>query len=292
VTRAPLPIDPTRPDDLLRAELDDFLASYDFEARRGHDPIAFPHRFADPLDRELVAFFAACLAYGRADLIARALEGVLARVGPRPAEAAARDDAGAARRRFGGFVYRVTRGDDLARLWLGLAHLQRAYGSIGQAFAAHDDPTEPELRGTLGRVRAAICAPTADWPARRSFQHLLPDPARGSACKRLNMLLRWMVRGPDGVDFGDWADLGAHRLTIPVDTHVHRIARYLGLTDRAAADWRTAAQITAALRRLDAGDPLRYDFALCHLGISGRCPARRVPAICAECPIQRICRLG
>ncbi|MCB9536784.1 MAG: TIGR02757 family protein [Myxococcales bacterium] len=283
---------PAQPDDVLRAELDGFLATYDFAGRRGHDPVAFPHRFADPLDRELVAFFAACLAYGRADLIARGLEDVLARMGPGPAAAAARDDAGAARRRFEGFVYRVTRGDDLARLWLGLAHLQRAHGSIGRAFAALDDPAAIDLRGTLERVRAAICAPTADWPARRAFRHLLPDPAKGSACKRLNMLLRWMVRGPDGIDFGDWAALGAHRLTIPVDTHVHRIARYLGLTDRAAADWRTAAQITAALRRLDADDPLRYDFALCHLGISGRCPARRVPAICAECPIQRICCLA
>ncbi len=283
---------PDRPDDVLRAELDDFLANYDFAGRRGHDPIAFPHRFVDPLDRELVAFFAACLAYGRADLIARGLEDVLRRIGPRPAEAAARDDAASARRRFDGFVYRVTRGDDLARLWLGLAHLQRTHGSIGRAFAAFDDPAAPDLRDTLRRVRGAICAPTAHWPARRAFRHLLPDPAAGSACKRLNMLLRWMVRGPDAVDFGDWTALGAHRLTIPVDTHVHRIARYLGLTDRAQADWRTAAQITAALRRLDAADPLRYDFALCHLGISGRCPARRVPAICAECPIQRICCLA
>ena len=100
-----------------------------------------------------------------------------------------------------------------------------------------------------------------------------------------------MVRGPDAIDFGAWRGLGPHRLLIPVDTHIHRIARYLGLTERRQADARTAVEITTALRRLDPVDPVRFDFALAHMGISGRCPAHPVAEICATCPIERVCRL-
>ena len=105
------------------------------------------------------------------------------------------------------------------------------------------------------------------------------------------MLLRWMVRGPDTVDFGDWAALGTERLTIPLDTHVHRIGRYLGLTKRRSPDWKTAQEITGVLRTFDAKDPLRYDFALAHLGISGRCPTYRVPDICSSCRLNAVCQL-
>jgi uncharacterized protein (TIGR02757 family) len=105
------------------------------------------------------------------------------------------------------------------------------------------------------------------------------------------MWLRWMVRGPDAIDLGFWSEVGPARLTVPLDTHVHRLGRYLGLTGRRQADWRTAAEITAALRALDPADPLRYDFALAHMGISGQCPTRRVEAVCAACPIRGVCRL-
>jgi uncharacterized protein (TIGR02757 family) len=124
-----------------------------------------------------------------------------------------------------------------------------------------------------------------------SFQHFLPDPNKGSACKRYMMLLRWMVRGPDAIDFGDWRFLGAERLTIPVDTHVHRIGRYLGLVDRKGANWKTATEITGALRVFDEADPLRYDFAIAHLGISGACPTYRVREVCDGCELNPVCQL-
>lgn len=288
-TRVPLVVGPQQPD--LGPELDRLLAELDLGARRAADPIAFPHRWPAGADREVVATFAGLLAYGRADLIARAMADVSARIGDAPAERAASDTAAQARQRFDGFVYRFTRGDDLARLWLGLGALIRAHGTIGAAVKALDTPTSLDLRPLLIDFRQAIIDATPAFLDRRGFRHLLADPAGGSACKRYNMWLRWMVRGPDAIDFGDWSALGTHRLVMPVDTHVHRIARYVGLTDRAQADWRTAVQITEGLRRFDARDPLRYDFALAHLGISGRCPRRRVPAVCVECPIRRICCL-
>ena len=274
----------------MQAHLDAFLANFDYVAHRARDPVAFVWRYSDPLDQELMAVFAAGLAYGRVASIARALEEVVARVGPNPSQAAAADDEAAALARFDGFVYRLNQGVDLTRVWLGIAALQREHGSLGQAMIA-GDPGRPDLRDALANWRMALLAPTAHFPHRRGFGHLLADPKKGSPIKRLCLMLRWMVRGPDGLDLGLWRGLGAHRLTMPLDTHVHRIGRYLGLTDRRQADWKTATEITVALRRFDATDPLRYDFALAHLGISGACPTRRVPAICATCPIERICQL-
>lgn len=276
--------------DALRRRLDPLVATFDYAKQRAADPVAFVHRFANPQDREVIAFFAALLAYGRVDLIRRALTEVVARVGPTPAATAAAEDLTAARQRFDGFVYRLTRGEDLARLWTGIGHLRRRHGSLLGAFLAGDEG-EPDLRPALIRFHRALHTPVAAEAPRQAFKHLLPDPAGPSPIKRIHLLLRWLVRGPDGVDLGLWRLVGPARLTVPLDTHVHRIGRHLGLTARPRADHHTAAEITAALRQLDPADPLRYDFVLAHLGISGACPSRRVEAICATCPLEPICRL-
>ena len=122
----------------------------------------------------------------------------------------------------------------------------------------------------------------------RGLSHLVPDPAKGSASKRLFLYLRWMIRKDDGVDLGLWP-IDPSLLVIPVDTHIHRIARNLGLTRRSDASLRTAVEITAALRRLDPKDPVRYDFALCHMGVSRECPSRRDEEKCARCVVQSVC---
>lgn len=275
----------------LKAALSQVLAHVDRAVGLGADPLGFVHHYDRPADQALVGLFAALLAYGRVDLIARALRDFERRVGPSPAEAAAADDREAAARRFEGFVYRLTRPADLCRVWLGVGRLYREGRSLEEAFLEADPPGAPDLAPALAGFRRTLLAPTADFPPRRAFEHFFPDPARGSASKRLWLYLRWMVRGPDGVDLGLWSRVSPSRLTMPVDTHIHRLSRYLGLTARASADARTAAEITAALRAIDASDPLRFDFALTHLGISGRCARRRVPAICVECPLNGLCRL-
>jgi len=281
--------------DSLAAVLTEVARGLDPGARRARDPVAFPHRYPDALDRELIALFAALMAYGRVDLIARALTEATARMGTHPAEAAAADDVEAAARRFEGFVYRFTRGPDLARVWLGIGAIYRSGRTLEDVFIAADQAhalgTAPDLRPALSGLRAAILAPTADAPPRPAFEHFFPAPFRGSATKRLWLFLRWVVRGPDAIDLGLWHRVSPARLTMPVDTHIHRLGRYLGLTSRASADFRTAQEITAALRVLDPADPLRWDFALTHTGIVGACARRRVPAICAACPLEPACRL-
>jgi len=125
----------------------------------------------------------------------------------------------------------------------------------------------------------------------RSFKTFLPRPSSGSACKRWNMFLRWMVRADDGIDLGVWS-LSSSSLVLPLDTHTHRISQYVGLTTRKQANWRTAVEITESLRLLDPRDPVKYDFALAHLGISGGCRRRYRAEICSTCALLPVCRFA
>ncbi|MGB0648055.1 MAG: TIGR02757 family protein, partial [Bradymonadia bacterium] len=256
------------------------------------DPIKFPKRYKDPRAIETVAIYASLLAYGRVNLIERALEQVTDRMGKDLVTNLLNDTPEQAKQRFSGFVYRLTRGVDLARLWIGLGELFRAYDTVGDALMHWNDQESPDLRSILSRFRQEICSATPGFESRKGFKHFLPDPLGGSAIKRYCMLMRWMVRGPDKIDFGSWRALGTHRLVLPLDTHVHRISRNLGLSTRTSADWKTAMEITQNLKQLDPIDPTRFDFAIAHLGISGSCPTRRVESICSGCPINKVCTLS
>lgn len=292
----------------LRPLLERLDRALDRGARLGFDPVELPRRYADPADQEVAGLFAAALAYGRADLFKPRLERVLVEMGPSPArfceEAARAPRPGA----FAGFRYRFNRPEDVAALAAAIGEVRRRHGSLGARFAAlyaeeapvaGEGPAPGGPAAPLRRALARFARELREAPAARALlatrgprglAHLLPDPALAGACKRWHLYLRWMVRGPDAVDLGAWRGVPASALVVPLDTHVARIARYLGLTRREDASWRTAEEITAGLRRLDPADPVRFDFALCHLGMSGACPPRRDPARCAACPLAPCCR--
>ncbi|MEM6959442.1 MAG: DUF2400 domain-containing protein, partial [Myxococcota bacterium] len=185
-----------------------------------------------------------------------------------------------------GFVHRVYRGDHLADLIYNAGRLQREAGTLGDAFAFELE--RASFRDALAAFANALRRPARGVPS-RNMRHLVPDPHAGSACKRLLLYLRWMVRPADGVDLGLWPVEPA-QLVVPVDTHIQRIAHNLRLTERKDASWRTAEEITAALRRFDPHDPVKYDFALCHLGVSRACPSKRSDDACAACVLQPACR--
>jgi uncharacterized protein (TIGR02757 family) len=273
--------------------LRDLLLRTDAAARLRGDPVELVHLYSDPLDVEVAGLLCAALAYGRVDLFKPRLAALLRALGPSPG-ATARDAAPPELlRRCAAFSYRMTGPRDVACLLYGAGRIVRVHGSLGAFFAARWRATG-SLREALGGFVDELCA--ADFtpllgqcgPTRR-LKHLLPHPSRGSACKRLNLFLRWMVRGPDGVDFGLW-DVPRSALVVPLDTHVHRIGRFIGLTRRKDLSWRTAEEVTRRLRALDADDPVRFDFALSHLGISGRCASRRDARRCADCSLKPICR--
>ncbi len=272
---------------LLRVE-----KTYAPKDRIANDPVSLVHAFTDPLDREIVAVLASSLAFGNVTTIRAKIKDALTRIGPEPARFVRDEKRLHAAMR--GFIHRLFRGEDVACLLHGASVVQRAYGSIG-AMVEQDFATTGDLRETLGlfhdRIRSAGHFPVSknEKGARRGPGHLLPDPRAGSGVKRLLLLFRWMVRKDPGVDFGQW-NIPTSALQIPVDVHVHRLGFNLGLTDRKTADWKTSREITDGLRAFDPVDPVRFDFPLCHLGISRRCPSKKDPVRCDGCGIRSACR--
>jgi uncharacterized protein (TIGR02757 family) len=284
---------PPRDADRLRAlgaALDDVRARCDVEARRNSDPVEFVHRYRDPEDQELVALLASAMAFGNVKALRAKIEDALARIGPDVARAA--DDPEALLQSLRGWKHRVYRAEDLARLLAGARVVQRAEGSLGQALARALDRAGGDLREALSAWTTAIRQAGGldeEGGGRRGGAHILADPQKGSAVKRLMLLLRWMVRPADGVDLGLWP-IPPAALLVPVDTHIHKLSNNLDLTRRKDVSWRTAEEITAALRRFDPEDPVKYDFSLCHLGMLQHCPSRRDPVRCEGCGVRRVCR--
>ncbi len=281
---------------MVRAHLEALLANTDTQARIAFDPVAFPHRYEHPDDVELAAIIAAQLAYGRVSLFRPRIAQLLERAdefgGPR--KYIENLDLGRERAALDGFVYRLQRGEHIALFLAGLQGVLVDHGQIGTVFNASDDEEDsgPALiRGITVLREATVRAAQVDGFAMlpRGVKFLLSHPGGGSATKRWNMLARWMVRPADGVDLGLWKGIVPRQLVIPVDTHVASISRLLGLTTRKDNSWRTAIDITRSLRVFDPLDPIRYDFALAHLGISGACKGGWEPTICPDCPLRPVC---
>lgn len=275
--------------ELLRA-LDAVRARCDVQARRALDPVRFVHRYEDPETQELCGLLASSLAFGNVKALCAKIEEALQRLGPDLKHAA--DSEAVLFKRLAGFKHRLYKGEDLARLLLGARRVQRAHGSLGHAFKKALDE-----RGSLHEalvvwtdsIREAGGFANGAEGDSAGAQHILPDPRKGSAMKRVLLYLRWMVRGPDGVDLGLWA-IPTDKLVIPVDTHIHKLSQNLGLLRRKAADYQAAEEITRSLARLCPEDPVRYDFSLCHLGMAQSCPSKRDESICGSCSVKPVCR--
>jgi uncharacterized protein (TIGR02757 family) len=280
----------------LRPLLDAFVDSRDFALRVRADPVEFPHRYDDPRDIEVVGLVSAALAYGRVELFKPKIAWLLDVLGPRPATRVAGLTVAEAGELLTGFVYRFNVPADLAVLLLGIGGTLVEFGSLERSFVEAVEERgswRGGIQGFVQRVRRS--APEREivrvLGRTRGVAHLLPAADSGAA-KRLNLYLRWMVRGPDVVDFGIWRHVSPARLVMPVDTHVARISRWLGLTSRKTISWAMAEEVTASLRLLDASDPVKYDFALCHWGMSGACPIVPVRENCLACPLRSACQMA
>ncbi|MDE2845311.1 MAG: TIGR02757 family protein [Gemmatimonadota bacterium] len=236
------------------------------------DPLEVVRRFEGPEDQEIAGLVAASLAYGRAETITAAAGEALRRMGDAPRDFVTGFDPGRDSGRFDGFVYRWTRGRDLSTLVAVMGKALRRYGSLGALFAAGHRPSDTHTGPALAHFTDTLLGYTREvHPGERhgtktGIRYLLPSPISGSACKRMNLYIRWMVRR-EAPDLGLWPRILPARLVMPIDTHVARISRRLGLTSRKQADWKMAEEVTQALRRFDPKDPVKYDFALCHWGM-------------------------
>jgi len=257
------------------------------------DPIQIVRRYERADDKEVVGFCAASLAFGRVASVLQSIERLVKIMGPRPAEYVRRFEPARDAAAFSGLVHRWTRERDIvALLWILHQMLDRS-GSIEGFFLEGYDPSAPDLASALDSFseRAlALDLRTAYGrvPKRAGVAYFFPRPSKGSACKRLNLFLRWMIRH-DALDLGVWTRVPPSKLVVPLDTHVIRVGRCLQLTRLQSPGWKMASDITASLARIDRDDPTRYDFSICHLGMMNACGFSRAQAD-SQCPLRGVCR--
>jgi uncharacterized protein (TIGR02757 family) len=249
-------------DCLLKRSLEELYERVNRREYVHPDPLEYLYMYKRPEDLEVVGLIASSLAYGRVGCILDSVGNVLGRIGS-PREFVVSTSRRKMRELFSGFRHRFTTGDDLAAVLFGAGEAINKHGSLRACFVsglriAH----ETVIPALSSFVREVSDGSPSD------LGHLLPSPERGSACKRLNLFLRWMVRR-DAVDPGGWDEVPPSKLVIPLDTHMHRIALGLGLTERKSADRKAALEITEGFGMLAPSDPVRYDFALTRFGIRG-----------------------
>jgi uncharacterized protein (TIGR02757 family) len=276
-----------------RQRLDELYRAFD-HVTSATDPVHIVRRFPARDDREIVGFCAAALAFGRVASVLQSIEALLQVMGPEPAEFVRRFEPARDAGRIHPLVHRWIRGRDLVALLLILQRMLRESGSIEEFFLAGDDPSTPDIGPALDAFSSRALqsdlrgAYGARRPKRAGVCYFFPRPSAGSACKRLNLFLRWMVRS-DAIDLGVWTRVSAARLIVPLDTHVIRLGQCLRLTRYVSPGWKMAAEITASLRRIDPADPVRYDFSLCHVGMMNACGFNRAQRD-SQCPLRGLCR--
>lgn len=261
----------------LTARLEELYTRWHRPEEIQSDPLQWVRRFADPADREIAGLVAATVAFGRVAHIDQSVARALMPMGERPSVWLRAASDAVLRARFAGWRHRWATDAELCSLLRAVADIRRAYGSLGAAWGACMRADDRDAHDTLIRWVGLF-----DERGIERDHALLPRPARASACKRLHLFLRWMIRC-DAVDPGGWPDSPA-RLLVPLDVHMHRIARAIGFTRRRTADLRTAREVTARFRRLAPDDPVRYDFALTRLGIQQRLTGRQIKVLFADPP--------
>jgi uncharacterized protein (TIGR02757 family) len=236
--------------------------------RLDSDPLVFAHRFADPADREVVAFLSASLAFGRVASIQASVARVLEAIGESPArflDSWEERDIAALR----AFRHRWVSGKDIEDFLRMVKRARHAYGSLGAMFSAGDGGGDDFVAplSSFHRNLFSLLPPRPGAPS-RGLRFLLPSPEGKSACKRSHLFLRWMIRS-EGFDLGLWTGgrFTPARLLLPMDVHVHRISRRIGLTRRKTADLAASREATGWLRLLKPEDPVAYDWPLSRIGI-------------------------
>lgn len=282
---------------LLKRQLDRLYRTFDLRFL-SPDPLEFVHRFKNAGDREVVGLIASSLAYGRVAQILASIERVMELMDHDPLAFTLAFEADRDIKNLIGFKHRFNDGRDLACLIYFARQMIETEGSIGAFFEKGYSKNDATIKEALTnfteralQLDGAFLYKRKKLPKSAGVRYFFPSPAKRSACKRLNLFLRWMVRRGDELDFGQWRSVEPSKLIIPLDTHIARISANIGLTTRKTADWQMAEEITSALRTLDPKDPVKYDFSLARLGILEKCPKKKERAKCEACLIKEICVL-
>lgn len=260
------------------------------------DPILNVHQFSDPRDREIAAFFSAFLAYGNVKQINKSVSKLLHLMKNAPYDFIFNLNIQNEKKRFSDFKHRFTDAEDILCTCYLLHQVYNSNADLQSFFQIGYNPEDSYLDRAasifLERLFNLKFTPYFDRDfmlKKSSFKHFLPDPARGSACKRLWLFLRWMCRPDDGVDLGVWDKMPYSKLLMPLDTHVFRIGTNLGLITRKSPDLVASKEMTKNLSIVSQNDPTRYDFSLCRVGILKECPTVLDKTHCKSCGFYSIC---
>lgn len=229
------------------------------------DPVWNLHRFSDEKDIELIALITSAYAYGSVDQINRFIESFLNSIGNNPYEFTINFQKRKDKKFIKELNYRFNTSNDLIRLIHSLSENLKEHRSLKNLFSIGLKKDSPNIIEALTHFSKGINAVTKHTGG-KYYHYLVSNPINGSTCKRMNLFLRWMVR-KDEIDLGIWSGIGASKLIMPVDTHIARISKKLKLVKRKSIDLKFAVELTEVMKKLDPLDPVKYDFALCHIGI-------------------------
>lgn len=248
----------------IKESLDELVLKFNTPDFITDDPISVPHLFSDKNDIEIAGFLASTIAWGNRKAIVKSAHRMMSFMGNEPYRFVmeASDDEIL---NLVNYVHRTFNGGDFTYFVMALRMIYKEHGGIGDFFE--------KSYAESGDMRVVL---NDFWELFFSMEHLkrvekhLSSIAKGAACKRLNMYIRWMARKDDlGVDFGLWQTIPMSALYLPLDVHTGNMGRMMGLLTRKQNDWKSVEQITAALREFDANDPVKYDYALFGAGITG-----------------------
>jgi len=247
----------------LKKFLDEKVYQYNNPAFIEHDPIQIPHMYGRKEDIEIAGFLTSIISWGNRTSIIKNARRMLAFMGDSPYDFILNHNEQQLKK-IDGFVHRTFNTDDLLTFISGLQHLYKDKSGIEGIFTAYQ--TKDSLQPAIHEFKKEFFSIPH---MQRSPKHL-SDPLAGSAAKRINMYLRWMIRKDDaGVDFGIWNNISPSILSCPLDVHSGNIARRVGLLKRKQNDAKAVKELDEVLRQMDPLDPVKYDFALFGLGVTG-----------------------
>lgn len=262
---------------------------YNHRSLIGADPLGFVYKYSNPADMEIVGFLSSALAYGRVEQIEKSLTKLFGIFGQSPADFVMGFNK-SSRRSLKDFKHRFNTGEDIADLVELLKKVLRENGSIEKFFLLGFKDSDENIIPALTRFcdeLSRMYANSHDGKVSRGLMYLLASPSRKSACKRLNLFLRWMVRSDD-VDPGLWKSVDKSKLIVPVDVHMARLCKILGFYRKKTVSLATAVEITNNFAKIIPSDPVKYDFALSRIGIIESCSGK-VNDRCQLCQLLDYC---
>lgn len=250
----------------LKEKLDYHYKAFD-HSTISPDPLEFLHLFSDERKIELVGFISSVFAYGNVKQIINTLNKLMAAGDNKPYEFLLNSTPAQIKKKLSGIKHRFYTEEDVYKFFLTLRLVYKDHCSLENVFMQFYSPSDENLKNSVSEFSKYFLKKAGTKTSSKpGFKFMLPLPEKGSACKRMNLFLRWMVR-KDELDFGIWKDIPSSKLIIPVDTHVAKICKKLKLTTLKNVSWKMAEEITENLRKYDPDDPVKYDFAICHIGM-------------------------